>query len=71
MVESTEMSQSIPHRPTDDRIELATYPETVALTGLFVSPHWRDHNDLNAEAAHRSAIEAHVLPPDLTPDQPG
>ncbi|MGW7027120.1 TniQ family protein [Streptomyces xanthophaeus] len=60
-----------PHRPTEDRIELATYPETVALTGLFASPHWRERNDLHAEAARRLAIEAQFLPPGLTADQPG
>ncbi|MEU2737763.1 hypothetical protein ABZ656_20890 [Streptomyces sp. NPDC007095] len=47
-----------PHRPTEDRIELVTYPETVALTRLLASPHRRDHNDLHSEAAHRLAIEA-------------
>ncbi|MBT1187669.1 TniQ family protein [Streptomyces sp. CJ_13] len=55
-----------PHRPTDDRIELATYPESVTPTGLFASPRWRERNDLHAEAARRLAIEAQDLPPDLT-----
>lgn len=54
-----------PHRPTDDRIELATYPETVALTGLFASPHWRERYDLHAEAARRLAVDAKNLPADL------
>ncbi|WP_369779837.1 hypothetical protein [Streptomyces sp. R33] len=22
---------------------MATYPEVIVLTGLFTSPHWRDH----------------------------
>ncbi|MFJ1936738.1 hypothetical protein ACIOGZ_29270 [Kitasatospora sp. NPDC088160] len=55
-----------PHRPTEDRIELATYPETVALTGLFASPHWRERKDLHAEAARRLAVDAQDLPADLT-----
>ena len=59
-----------PHRPTEDRIELATYPETVALTGLFTSPHWRERGDLHAEAARRLAIEAQIFPSGLTADQP-
>jgi hypothetical protein len=54
-----------PSRPTEDRIELATYPETVALTGLFASPHWRERNDLHAEAARRLAVDAQDLPADL------
>ncbi|MFF7159163.1 hypothetical protein [Streptomyces sp. NPDC008139] len=60
-----------PHRPTEGRIELATYPETVVLTGLFASPHWRERDDLHTEAARRLAIEAQFLPPGLTADQPG
>ncbi|MFF7477016.1 hypothetical protein [Streptomyces sp. NPDC008092] len=60
-----------PHRPTEDRIELAAYPETVALTGLFASPRWRERNDLHTEAARRLAIETQALPPDLTAGQPG
>ncbi|MDQ0717544.1 beta-phosphoglucomutase-like phosphatase (HAD superfamily) [Streptomyces luteogriseus] len=45
-----------PHRPSEARIELATYPEAVVLTGLFASPHWRDHSRLPAEAARRLGI---------------
>lgn len=30
-----------PHHPSRDRIQLATYPETVTLTSVFTSPHWR------------------------------
>ncbi|MFJ9523458.1 TniQ family protein [Kitasatospora sp. NPDC101801] len=55
-----------PRRPDDDRIELATYPETAALTSLFASPHWRGHHGLRAEAARRLAIAAQELPPGLT-----
>ncbi|MFF0480920.1 hypothetical protein [Streptomyces sp. NPDC004435] len=54
-----------PHRPTDDRVELATSPETVALTGLFASPHWHELNDLHAEAARRLAVGVQDLPADL------
>lgn len=51
-----------PHRPTDDRIELATYPETIVLTGLFTSRHWRNHPRLPAEAARRLGIAPDQLP---------
>lgn len=27
------------HRPSEARIEMATYPEVIVLTGLFASPH--------------------------------
>ncbi|MDX3832891.1 TniQ family protein [Streptomyces europaeiscabiei] len=45
-----------PYRPSDARIELVTYPEVVVLTGLFASPHWREHSHLPAEAARRLGI---------------
>ncbi|MFD5659854.1 TniQ family protein [Streptomyces hirsutus] len=45
-----------PHRPSEARIELVAYPEAVVLTGLFASPHWRDHPRLPTEAAHRFGI---------------
>ncbi|MEV8569672.1 TniQ family protein [Streptomyces sp. NPDC051322] len=48
-----------PHRPSDARIELVTYPEAVVLTGLFASPHWRDHPQLPTEAARRLGIASH------------
>ncbi|WP_405683616.1 TniQ family protein [Streptomyces sp. NBC_01387] len=55
-----------PRRPDEDRIELATYPETTTLTSLFVSPYWREHHGLRAEAAQRLSIAAQDLPPGLT-----
>ncbi|MER7050068.1 hypothetical protein [Streptomyces jumonjinensis] len=51
-----------PHRPSDARIELATYPEAVALSGLFASAFWRDHPQLPTEAAQRLNIAPHQLP---------
>ncbi|SOD88005.1 TniQ family protein [Streptomyces sp. Ag109_G2-15] len=48
-----------PHRPSEARIELATYPEAIVLTGLFTSPHWRDHPQLPTEAAQRLDITPH------------
>ncbi|MEU2739552.1 TniQ family protein [Streptomyces sp. NPDC007095] len=51
-----------PHRPSDARVELATYPEAVVLTGLFASAYWRDHPQLLAEAAQRLHIAPHQLP---------
>lgn len=51
-----------PHRPSDARVELATYPEAVVLTGLFASPYWRDHPQLPTEAAQRLNIAPHQLP---------
>lgn len=50
-----------PHRPSEARIELATYPEAVVLTGLFSAPYWRDHPQLPAEAAHRLGIAPQQL----------
>ncbi|WP_240044908.1 hypothetical protein [Streptomyces alboflavus] len=51
-----------PRRPSEVRIELATYPEAVVLTGLFASPHWRTHPQLPTEAAQRLNIASHQLP---------
>ncbi|MEN1891200.1 hypothetical protein ACWDBO_55205 [Streptomyces mirabilis] len=45
-----------PYRPSDARIEPVTYPEVVVLTGLFASPHWREHSHLPAEAARGLGI---------------
>ncbi|MCX4878211.1 hypothetical protein [Streptomyces sp. NBC_00847] len=45
-----------PHRPPEARIDLVTHPEAVVLTGLFASPHWRDHPRLPTEAAHCPGI---------------
>lgn len=42
-----------PHRPTPERIDLATYPETVTLTQLLSSTYWRDHPDFLTEATRR------------------
>lgn len=39
-----------PYRPSPYRIELATYPETVLLTGLLASPRWRTLPMPHAEA---------------------
>ncbi|MGW2564309.1 TniQ family protein [Streptomyces sp. NPDC001514] len=50
-----------PLRPSEARIELATYPEAVVLTGLFSAPYWRDHPQLPAEAAHRLGIAPQQL----------
>jgi hypothetical protein len=50
-----------PQRPSEARIELATYPEAVALTGLFSAPYWRDHPQLPAEAARRLGIAPQQL----------
>jgi hypothetical protein len=51
-----------PRRPFEARVELAAYPETVVLTGLFASAYWRDHPQLSAEAAQRFNIAPHHLP---------
>lgn len=58
-----------PHHPSDDRITLVTYPESVVLTSLFASPHWRGHNNLPIEAGRRLGIPQD-LPTDLTPKNP-
>ena len=42
-----------PYRPSQHRIELATYPEAVTLTGLLMSAHWRNHPRLHDEAERR------------------
>ena len=49
-----------PLRPSAHRIEIATYPETVTLTVLLSSPHWRDHPQLAAEIARRLRVEAGI-----------
>ena len=51
-----------PHRPSEARIELVTHPEAVVLTGLFASPHWRDHPQLPTEAARRFGIAPQQFP---------
>lgn len=53
-----------PHRPSEPRTELSTYPEAVVLTGLFTSPHWRDP-PTSAEAARCLAIAPQQLSPGL------
>lgn len=58
-----------PHRPSQARIELVTYPETVVLTGLFASPHWRDHPRLPTEAVHRFGIAPRHLLLELRSDR--
>jgi hypothetical protein len=54
-----------PHRPSEPRIEAATYPEVIVLTGLFTSPHRRDHPQLPAEAARRFGVAQTQLGPGL------
>jgi hypothetical protein len=49
-----------PHRPTIERIDIATYPETVVLTTLFASPHWKEHDDLYIEAGRRLGVRPFV-----------
>ncbi|MEV6348755.1 hypothetical protein [Actinoplanes sp. NPDC051851] len=39
-----------PYRPSQYRIELATYPETILLAGLLASPHWRTFPMPHSEA---------------------
>ncbi len=56
-----------PHRPSDQRVELATYPESVILTSLLTSTHWRHHDRLPAEASRRLGIPHHDLTADLPP----
>ncbi|WP_445527454.1 hypothetical protein [Streptomyces cyslabdanicus] len=58
-----------PHRPSEARIELVTYPEAVVLTGLLASPHWRNHPQWPTEAAQRFGIASRQLPPGLAPEQ--
>ncbi|WP_202469310.1 hypothetical protein [Streptomyces sp. SID2888] len=50
------------NRPSEARIDLVTYPEAIALTGLFASAYWRDHPQLPTEAARRLSIASHQLP---------
>jgi hypothetical protein len=45
-----------PYRPSQHRIELATYPEAIILTTLLTSAHWRNHPKLHDEAEHRVSI---------------
>ena len=45
-----------PYHPSRDRIQLATYPETVTLTSVFTSPHWRHRPDLLDEARRRLGL---------------
>ncbi|MBD9702072.1 MULTISPECIES: TniQ family protein [Streptomyces] len=54
-----------PHHPSETRIELVAYPEVVVLTGLFASPHWRNHPRLLTETAQRFGIAPQELPSDL------
>ncbi|MFF4139503.1 hypothetical protein ACFY1B_50990 [Streptomyces mirabilis] len=54
-----------PHRPSEPRIEAATYPEVIVLTGLFTSPHRRDHPQLPTEAARRFGVAQTQLGPGL------
>jgi hypothetical protein len=54
-----------PHRPSETRIELVAYPEVVVLTGLFASPHWRNHPRLLTETAQRFGIAPQELSSDL------
>lgn len=54
-----------PHRPSEARIELITYPEAVALTGLFASQHWQDDPRFPHEAARRVGVDPDQLPSDL------
>jgi hypothetical protein len=42
-----------PYRPSQHRIEVATYPEVVILTTLLTSTHWQDHPRLSEETQHR------------------
>jgi hypothetical protein len=44
---------------------VAGYPEVIVLTGLFTSPHWRDHPQLPAEAARRFGVAQTRLGPGL------
>ncbi|TVL88448.1 hypothetical protein [Streptomyces sp. SAJ15] len=50
-----------PHRPSDARIELATYPEAIVLTSLFASRYWQNHPQVPTEAAQRLNIAPHQL----------
>ncbi|MFJ4689607.1 hypothetical protein [Streptomyces sp. NPDC088789] len=49
-----------PTRPSAARIEITTYPETVTLTGLIMSKHWRTHPDLASEITRRLRVDAGV-----------
>jgi len=52
-----------PYHPSRERLELATYPEAVTMTGLYASRHWRERDDLAAEALRRLAIPRRAHPP--------
>jgi hypothetical protein len=45
-----------PFHPSRERIELVCYPETVTLTGVLCSPHWRHRTDRLDEAHRRFTI---------------
>jgi hypothetical protein len=47
-----------PHYPSQERIDLATYPEAVTLTGLNRSQHWRERGDLANETLRRLGLTA-------------
>ncbi|MET9959497.1 hypothetical protein ABZ128_10515, partial [Streptomyces sp. NPDC006326] len=51
-----------PRRPSEVRIELATYPEAVVLTGLVTSAYWQAHPQLLTEAAQRLNVAPHQPP---------
>ncbi|MEU9283566.1 hypothetical protein AB0D57_02265 [Streptomyces sp. NPDC048275] len=56
-----------PYRPSEARIELITYPETMTLTPILISPHWRDNEHFRVETARRIDLDGpDDLPPDLT-----
>ncbi|MGW1410842.1 hypothetical protein [Streptomyces sp. NPDC002403] len=59
-----------PHRPSEPRIEVATYPEVIVLTGLFTSPHRLGHPQLPAEAARRFRVAQTQLGPGLVRKPP-
>ncbi|MGW3472940.1 hypothetical protein ACWDKQ_31745 [Saccharopolyspora sp. NPDC000995] len=48
-----------PHRPTIERIDIATYPETITLIKLLASQHWRERDDLLTEAGRRLGVRLH------------
>lgn len=51
-----------PEHPTPQRIALATYPETIALTGLLTSAHWHHHPGFLAEATRRLGTTLQASP---------
>lgn len=42
-----------PHYPSQERVDLAAYPEAVILSCLYASHHWHDHDDIANETARR------------------